>query len=484
MSFLLNPFDTGDKSTVESMEADDHSPRLNVGSMIDHLSGRYVEGHHGEMILNGGLPYISGVIGGPNQFKSTFSDYMSITAQERYFDATNTFIVDTEGSKEYAGYAGRARLTAPRVFDSIMQRLNNSGPKDGRIFLTNLYKCFGNEYWEMRRKYGEQKLKTKGVMLTTPLPAEKDFMKIPAPTIEAIDSWSYLSFEEIDNKFGSNEVDSKDNNMMFMNDGKFKTFIMMQMPRRNGMDGFYSLLTAHVGDRYQIDPKQPLRKILQGLENNKAIKGATEKFRFNTNNLWYCYSQAPLTDGSGISIYGRGEAASKEDRDLVSVKIINLRGKFGASLVPTDFVFSQTEGHLPQITQLNWLRQSEKYYGMDSNTTNMSLAIYPDVKFTRNSAMEKFNTDPMLSRAVDLTACWGQIRKHFWYLPDYIKLTPQEIFERVKERGYDWDEILGNTRSYWQFQEIKEEKQFLSPLDIMRMAVGEYHPYWMQEKKK
>ena len=66
-----------------------------------------------------------------------------------------------------------------------------------------------------------------------------------------------------------------------------------------------------------------------------------------------------------------------------------------------------------------------------------------------------------------------------WKLPGF-SLTPPEIFEKLKEQGYDWDELLGETRGHWQFKEIKEEKHYLSSYDLIRMAMGKYKPYWKQ----
>jgi hypothetical protein len=48
----------------------------------------------------------------------------------------------------------------------------------------------------------------------------------------------------------------------------------------------------------------------------------------------------------------------------------------------------------------------------------------------------------------------------------------------VKEKGYDWDEILGNTRGWWTLNNDEHPIPYLSTLDLMRMRLDKYKPYW------
>lgn len=468
--FSLNP------STVvtEDMKADASTPKLNTNCLFDHFSGRYVEGEAGESILNGGVANINAVVGENNQFKSTLADFFMLQPQELYYDATNSFYYETEGSKDVEGLLYRATRMPSIQRDGLE---NND-----KFFFTNMNKLTGNAYWDIRKKYGDTKIdkKTKLPKLTTPfLNHDGTLIKMYPPTMEEMDSWSMMSFDAIEEKFGDNEIGSKDNNMIFMNDGRYKTQIMMQMPSVNGRHSFYSMLTAHIGSKANLDPNAPPHKIMADLQSGKTIKNATEKFTFIPNNMWFVHGRRGLVDGTGIPLYGRGEMGVKEDKDLVRVRCMNLRGKYGQSGAPFDLVFSQAEGLLPHLTQLHYLRETNKYYGMGSNTTNLSLAIYPEVSYTRNACRDKIDDDYKLRRALELTAGLCQIRNFMWKLPGF-SLTPPEIFEKLKEQGYDWDELLGETRGHWQFKEIKEEKHYLSSYDLIRMAMGKYKPYWKQ----
>lgn len=476
MSFFLDPTDGG---IDPSEKADASTPKLNVGCLFDHFSGRYTRGAHGESLLNGGMSHITAVVGKNNQYKSTTADYFMAAAQNNYYDVANSFYKETEGSRDLEGLEFRMEQ-----FSRIQQEGVLGNPK---LFLTNMNKMSAEGYWEKRKQYGKAKAEAKGSMLETPfLNPDGSFIKVLAPTVEEIDSWSMLSFEALEKKAAKTKdvADSK-NNMLFANDGMYKTRIIMAMPGVNGRTGFYTIMTAHLGDSFNMDPNSPPEKIMSYMQAGTKIKNATEKFTYIPNNMWMCHSQKPHLDKEGIPIYGRGEKGEQYDKDLIEVKMINLRGKFGQSGAPFKVLYSQTEGLLPHLTQLNYIREANSYFGMGAgNQVNMALDFYPDGKFTRNSLRNKIKEDYMLRRALELTSGLAQIKNVMWYLGDLAHITPPDVFRILKEKGYDWDELLGGTRGHWQYNDVKEEKQFLSSLDLLRMAVGEYHPYWMPQLKK
>ena len=64
-----------------------------------------------------------------------------------------------------------------------------------------------------------------------------------------------------------------------------------------------------------------------------------------------------------------------------------------------------------------------------------------------------------------------------------LDLTPETLYEKVKEQGYDWD-ILLNTRPWYSADDDDHCQLELSTLDIMRIALGTYHPFWLEADKK
>ena len=57
--------------------------------------------------------------------------------------------------------------------------------------------------------------------------------------------------------------------------------------------------------------------------------------------------------------------------------------------------------------------------------------------------------------------------------------TPKELYEGIKEKGYDWDMILENTRGWWTFNNDNTVEKFLSTKDLLEMRLGLYKPYWL-----
>lgn len=456
-------------------QADDIAPKLNTGSIMDGFCGKYVLGSHGESILNAGMAAINGIVGLNNQNKSTIADGMAMGAFNLYYPAAATVMYnETEGSRTRQDMEDRM----PTCYENL--RLNGLADNP-RIFLTNQTKMFGEEYWEKRLEYGAAKTSRKGTLVETPfIDRQGNFIKVRIPTIESIDSWSMLSFSATDLKAKKSDVSGKERNMIFMNEGMYKTRILREMPRRNPMDGFYSFLTAHLGDKFNLDdPNATPERVFSHLKADKTIKYATSLYTFTMNNLWYVRGAKTHVDGNNIPIYGRNEAAVKEDTDLQQTTVMNLRGKFGMSGRPFLALTSQTEGFLPHLTDLCYLRDS-KYYGMGSDTSRMSLILYPDMtKMTRNTVRAQIDEDAKLRRALQLTRELKQIQQVHWNMGEITQTPVQEIFDKVKERGYDWDEILGGTHGHWQFNGVEEETKFLTAMDLIRMAHGKYRPWWM-----
>lgn len=468
----------------EGFSEEDAAPNINikfpVGSLFDHESGFYVDGCHGEKILVGGTPNTTAIVGENNQFKSTVTDYMQSQGLDRYYGYANMMTYDSEGSKDKVSVSTRytrcPNIMAHGIYD------------DKNIFITNHRVMNANEYWEKREAVGLAKLKNKKkYTIETPIMngslKSPDTIKTMAPTYEQIDSWSKLDFDAVDKKYDNKTVGSKDLNMYHVDKGRAKDIIMNMIPSKNGRQGFYSFLTAHVGKKMDLDGYGTPEKIMSFLQQGKYLKGVSEAFLFMTQNMWHCMKAKPCTDDSGIPLYGRGEPGLKSDKDLIELTITNLRGKAGSSGTPLTYLFSQREGHYPHLTQLNYIRNTNKYYGMDSGTTsNLVLDIYPDRKFTRNSVRPLIDEDYSLRRALEITSNMCQMKNNFWKLGEIVHMSPMEVFMKVKERGYDWDEILGGTHEYWTPIGMKMETNHLSTYDILRMAVGTYKPYWLHRE--
>jgi hypothetical protein len=63
---------------------------------------------------------------------------------------------------------------------------------------------------------------------------------------------------------------------------------------------------------------------------------------------------------------------------------------------------------------------------------------------------------------------------------EYYTMTPAEIYENLKNKGYDWNQLL-DTDTCWNYNEHESSRTqpFLSTRDVQNMHLGIYHPFWL-----
>ena len=90
-----------------------------------------------------------------------------------------------------------------------------------------------------------------------------------------------------------------------------------------------------------------------------------------------------------------------------------------------------------------------------------------------------------LQRALEITAGLAYIQNNWFRLEPEYHITPQELYDKVKEAGFDWDEILDNTVEYWQFkdQETKTSKRCVTVKTLLDMALKGLKPKFLTVKK-
>jgi hypothetical protein len=228
---------------------------------------------------------------------------------------------------------------------------------------------------------------------------------------------------------------------------------------------------------------QPVKKLAYLPEGDK-IKGTSDKFLFLTHQ---CYLMANarrmLNDADKTVLYPRNSDDDlKLNTDLNLVQVRNLRSKTGISGLAQMIVISQTGGVLPSLTEFHHIKEMDRY-GLEGSNITYSLALYPEVKLQRTTVRSKIDSDPVLRRALNITSEMCQMS----YVPgwdvmlgDDLLCTPKQLYDDLKAKGYDWDELL-QTRGWWTFDNDKRPRPFLSTMDLLRMRKGWYHPYWMRK---
>lgn len=458
---------------------------INIGATLDIPTGKYHRGRHGESVLNGGLAFLTGIVGIGNNFKSTVMRYMSFMGLARIPKSTgNTY--DTEVSV----HENRMKKLA-----SFIRELGGEDIIDtGRWMVTDKTVYFGNEYYEIYKDFLKNKKKNaEKNMVETPFMERNNqsLMKIIQPTFTEIDSFTEFETEDVAKMQDANELGESGGNTIHMRQGLAKLRFLMEAPGLNGGSYNYLLMTAHIGKESTMQNAGPGGSVpiqkLKHLKNGDKIKGTTDKFTFITHNCWHSFNASPFTnDGTKGPEYPRSpDDNMRLDTDLNTVQIRNLRGKSGPSGLPLTLLVSQEEGVLGSLTEYHHLKEVGKYFGMGGSNISHYPELYPDCKIGRTTVRSKIDSDPKLRRALNIMVEMLQM-SYLWHdLPEGLLCDPKVLYEDLKAKGYDWDMILEQTRGWWTLDNDKPNPLlFLSTMDLLNMRQGKYHPFWLEEDKK
>lgn len=462
----------------ESFEAAPRvKPIFNVGCLLDIPTGHYVTGKHGESILLAGLYPLTGIGARANMFKTGLMDFYILSVLDRYFSAIAQEY-DTECTKTIHRLESLSwQFPSLRGTDLEATR---------RAFVTNKAQYQGDVWYDklktsMETKLADPKNNTRTCELTD---KNGQHIKTFLPSLVGIDSISEFS-SAAQEKYQDKDIGSSDRNMEYMAGGRVKTQLLGEAPALTNKSSLYMILCAQMGDEFQLDPYAPNTKKLAFLKNNIKFKGVSEKFTFLPNNTWWIYSLDKLMTKEKTPQYPRdAEDNMSGDTDLLCITMTNLRGKGGASGLPTELVVSQSEGILRGLSEFNFIKTMDRY-GIGGNNTSFHLSLVPDVTLMRTTIRTKINDNLKLQRALEITSEMCQMHYLWKHLDDDLMCTPKELYEDLKAKGYDWDVLL-NTRGYWMFlEDIREDtKPFLSTMDLLKMRMGTYHPYWLPPLQK
>lgn len=454
---------------------------LNIGCLFDIQTGRYYIGERGESICNGGLPNFEGVAGLPNMFKTEISLFKMATAMARYYQA---FLQahDTENTMQIS------RIARAIAVHRALQHLDLYDPNCERFSFSDA-KVYpgGNEWFDDVKAVSKERRDNKELLLTTPFwnPKTQSNVKTLIPFLQFTDSFSGMSSDAVQAVYEKNSVGESGMNMVAMKGSNVKSQMVDQLPGVTSSGGMYMIMTAHVGQEYQLDMYKPNIRKLKFLKGDLKLKKVPENFSFLTGNCWYCAAVTVMLDKDKQVEFPRdSEDDMKGDTDLIAVTLINLRGKFGPSGVPFDIVISQSEGVKVGLTEFKYIRDNDRF-GIGGNLQNYHLDILPEVNLTRKSIRAKIEENPLLQRALTITSEMCQMRLMWHHLEERHCISPKKLYESLKDKGYDWNLLL-NTRGYWMFKEDEDQcpLPFLSTMDLLRMHTGEYHPYWYPKSRE
>lgn len=454
---------------------------INVGGCFDIPAGSYEFGKHGESILNGGLTPVTGVVGAPNNFKTTIADFLGFTAYSRFKMHIHA------GGMKYDTETNSTVSRHSQLAEHIEGLQGEDNPvENGRWNITDKTLYSGNAWFEIFRKYSKTKEEgAKDLKVVTPfLNRDGTNLEILVPTPACVDSLTELETDDVSEIRLNNELGDSGANTAFMRQGLAKTHLISQLPAIVAKGNIPTILTAHIGKTIAMDPRAAPVKTLQYLKNGDVIKGVTSKFLFLTHLCWQCSNAAPLmNDSTKAPEYPNGIGDDmKGDTDLTLVTLTLLRNKYGRSGLIMQVVVSQEEGVLPSLSEFHYIKTNERF-GLGGNVQNYFLDLLPDVKLSRTTVRPKLYRDEKLRRAMNITSEMCQMRM-LWNDDTNVFCTPKELYDDLIAIGYDWDTLL-NTRGYWLANNDSPEhdKPFLSTMDLLRMRKGLYFPFFMNEDK-
>lgn len=462
-------------------------PALNIGCLMDIPTGKYEQGKHGEMILNGGLGSLTGVSSRPNNFKSAICMYM-LAMVRRAFPGSYSLVYDTEGT-----LTPTSRLAT--IGENYDELRDIDWINDEQFTFTDLSRYTGDEFFKIfRDALGVKEKEAKTYMRTTPfLDISGNQKKFLYPTTGFIDSFSKFQVSAVSTMYEKNAIGSSGLNMDAMANGKAKAQLFGQLPQLCAKSNTYMLLTAHIADVIEMDPYAADKRKLSGQKKGTTIAGVSNGFYSLPNNVWEILSNKPLLNKDKMPLYPLDNAtAIQGDSDLRCLEIKNLRGKNGISDLPFNILVTQSEGIRPALTEFNYCKDAE--WGIGGNIQNYFVELCPEVKLSRTTVHKKLDDHADLRRAVEIQSEMLQlIVFQRWTLEDDKSpkvdeqvCQPKVLYEDLKAMGYDWDLILNGTRGYWMCEEDEHlvEKKYLSTYDLLRMRKGLYKPYWMSDADK
>lgn len=457
---------------------------LNVGALLDIPTGLVTTGFKGETIINGGLGPITGVTGPGNNFKSSIMHYMMLSAADRIKEAnidTEMITYDTEGNVQLERFDYLASK-----FDNLPDDITSNEETSWHVY--DKGSISANAWFAKMVEYTNEKAKDKKddvVFECFKNPYNQKPLVIKRPTFCEIDSLTEFSPESVEDQL-EGDLDSSDTNTFAMKQGLFKTKMISKLTSIATNSSTYFLMSAHIGTKVDMATgpakyNQPT-KSLQFLKSADTIKGATGKFTFLTHNSWFTHSASLLNNQTTkLAEYPR----NKDDNmptDLNIVKLTQLRGKNGGSGYTLEIVVSQKDGVLPSLTEFHYIKENGRF-GIEGSNISYHLDLLPDVSLSRTTIREKLDTNPMLRRAVNITAELLQCKNFYpWVHTEDLICTPKELYDDIKKLGYDWN-ILLNTRGYYTANQYSNKVPFLSIIDLLKMRKGLYTPYFLNDDK-
>ena len=430
-------------------------PYLNTGTIYDLATGRYVSGKDGKWYLNGGLSMVVGVMGRGQTFKSGLAGSLMANTMNCYPEAEAS-VLETEFT-----------IADAQRYDDFVP----GAPVSNRIVFNNRLNMNISDYFEHLKEIGEAKLQMKkDLMVESPFidPMTGKPHKCWIPTISHVDSWSKAASGKEEASFEQNKMDSSDMNTLYMQEGMVKTRIMRAIPTLAAKYGIYVIMTAHVGNKIDMDPYNKAPKQLQYMKGTDKMKNVGAEFEFLTSTLLQTTGVTNLKDKEGKnSFYPLGRGGLTEINEVTGVVV---RCKNNASGCNIPFIVSQYQGILNAVTNYHICKKNKNFGFIESGRSDVSPLLTPEKTLNRMNIREITSKDKELCRALEILAqiCFIQNYWSSYGMPEYVYTPVKKIAEYLTTSTSPTVSDILNSTSTWYYG--KRDVPYFSAMDILELV--------------
>jgi hypothetical protein len=490
-------------SFVDAIKSSDSLiPAYNVSPINDMVNGEHVIGPNGVTYLNGGACRNNAVCGGNNTQK-TGEAVLQIVRMLFRIPTSISFIMDIEATlsiKRMADMYDRECGIPGYFMEHVLNKrlfyfnrndhkANPFGRHDPKAEIAGVDGTWVHNFFkDLNVKVKEDIKAKKDIYITTPYLGNDGLpIKLITPIITFVDSISEMHFHKVSAHFQDGDVDEGgEKRTRDMAIGNMKRIVYEDADVLGGEVGCVQFWTAQVVETINMSGR-PQEKESVFIRPGKKLKGPKSLMRIPQVG-WEIIKGSALKSGQEWlypNPFGRDivlDADAKENPDLLFYPFTAYRNKSGSSGGSFFFIGSQSLGIQEGLTMYHAMK-TNGMFGLEGSAISHACVLYPELKLGRTTIWEKTLTDPKLERA--LTICYQMLHMQAFWLdtPKRYRLTPQELYTKIKEQGYSWDDILENTVYYWHTNpEIKQHT--VSTMELLKIAIGERKPYWLEKAAK
>lgn len=469
-------------------------PRFNVYTLMDHALGGYERGSDGMYYLNGGFANIMAFSGRGNTFKSTLLDFCIFIIMLRYKAAWGSKY-DTEMSQQYerldVGYRSAARVCEHENGETgDLYSLFSSG----RFNMSGMDVLPGESWYaDYMRDEVENRFKEymKGINVReTPFldPVRRTNRKLIDPWVFGLDSASEFHTGKIEKEHAKSKVGDSEQNILNAHDALQKANMMGRWPQVCARGGFYLGFVVHLADDMSTGMKKGANdKLLDDFSGELKFAGVPRRaVSFLTNSLLVATSSKELkqrdtyNSKTGVSEPMFPTEATKDmeasGNDLKIIVYTQFRAKGGPTGVKFALIYSQELGFQYHLSLWYYLKEIlGDEFGYKARGHFYELDLLPGVKFSRTTIRDQLDSDPRLCRALEITAAIAYMQNNWLRLDPKYRISCENLYELIKNKGWDWDEIIDKTVEYWMFKDqvVEGSKNTLTAMSLLAMAVDD-----------